>query len=291
MMIKSSAQYFVCSAPDFKSFRFARQIHMFILFIAAILLCSCWGCGAVIRSQHFTIQNNSPATEQQVQQFASTLEQARTNVEKFLQKEPPDSIFVYLEAGSEIPRTDESTGRMFFYHNRYGINSSAAAHEITHLTTGGYLRSLPFIAEGIAVYADESINPKAKNNFPQFSQPTDAWVKLFRQKGKVLPIWKVFEIKRFNWNLNGSVDDTEAWQMYVEAGSLVRFIVESRGWDAFWKFHDSRNAEAGLGLSLQDLEQEWLEAIDRKEIQYRPCRNVLQQKSARYRFWCKQIDP
>src|SRR5262245_12080744 len=71
------------------------------------------GYGAIIQSQHFTIQNMSGATDQELQEFASTLERAYMDVAKFLAKAPPSSIWVSLEDRRAI--SSARGGKLAFY--------------------------------------------------------------------------------------------------------------------------------------------------------------------------------
>jgi hypothetical protein len=120
------------------------------------------GNGAILHSQHFAIHNMSGATEQELQDFAATLEQAYTDVAKFLEKAPPSSIWVSLEDQRAIPSA--RGGKLAFY--RYGgrIQAEAAAHEIVHLTTG--YTSSPVIEEGLAVYVGGSAGPARPHPVP-----------------------------------------------------------------------------------------------------------------------------
>src|SRR5215510_13088522 len=72
--------------------------------------------GAIFHSQHFAIHNMSGATEQELQDFAATLEQAYVEVAKFLEKAPPSSIQVSLEDRRAIHSA--RGGKLAFY--RYG---------------------------------------------------------------------------------------------------------------------------------------------------------------------------
>lgn len=255
--------------------------------IAVALVAFLSGCGGLIRSQHFTIQNMSGATEPEVQRFTSTLEQARADVAKFLGREPPRSIWVRLQDGRAIPSA--RGGMLNFYRSRNQVETSAAAHEIVHLTTG--YTSSPFIEEGLAVYVAESLAPNARDLFPQFGQSVDAWVALYLKKGTFLPLAQVLDIASFDWNLDGSAGDTQAWQTYMEAGSFVRWIVESKGWNTFWKFHQTKRVSPAIGSSLAEVEREWIEHLGQKKINTRPCRQVLRQDLPRFRFWCSQVEP
>jgi hypothetical protein len=245
------------------------------------------GDGAILHSQHFAIHNMSGATAQELQDFAAILEHAYAEVAKFLEKAPPSSIRVSLEDRRAIPSA--RGGKLAFY--RYGgrIQAEAAAHEIVHLTTG--YTSSPVIEEGLAVYVAEALAPNTRTLFPQFGQSVHSWVVLFRQQGTLIPLERVLETVSFHWNLDGSPEDTQAWQTYVEAGSMVRWIVESRGWEAFWRFHQTRSALAALGAPVAEVEREWLQHLARQELTPKPCRDVLAQNVPRFRFWCQHVAP
>jgi hypothetical protein len=245
------------------------------------------GDGAIFHSRRFAIHNMSGATEQELQDFATILEQAYADVAKFLEKAPPSSIWVSLEERRAIPSA--RGGKLALY--RYGgrIQSEAAAHEIVHLTTG--YTSSPVIEEGLAVYVAETLAPHAHTLFPQFGQSVDSWVVLFRQQGTLILLERVLETVSFHWNLDGSPEDTQAWQTYIEAGSVVRWIVESRGWEAFWRFHQTQSALVALGVSVAEMEREWLQHLARKKLTPKPCRDVLAQNVPRFRFWCQHVDP
>jgi hypothetical protein len=98
-------------------------------------------------------------------------------------------------------------------------------------------------------------------------------------------------ITSFHWNLDGSPEDTLAWQTYVEAGSLVRWIVESRGWEAFRQFHQTRSALAALGAPITEVEREWLQHLAHQEQTPKSCRDVLAQNVPRFRAWCRHAEP
>jgi hypothetical protein len=283
---KSGFACFLDSIRIIKLFSVSK-IHAFSLFVCAFLLCSCWGCGKIIRSQHFTIKNNSSATEPLIHRFAETLEKSRTDVGNFLRKDPPNSIYVFVEEGSGQAHAYHS-GQLCFYYSDGKIYSAPAAHEITHLTADKhFINSLRFMEEGLAEYVEESLDPAAIS-----SQSNDAWVKLFIKKETVLPLWKIFDIRSTAFtNPWGSNHETVIWQTYQEAGSFVRFLIDSRGWDAFWDFYNSGNSRSGLGIPLQNLEREWLETLHHKSISYSPCRKVLDQSIPWYRMVCDQVDP
>jgi hypothetical protein len=245
------------------------------------------GNGAIVHSQHFTIQSMSGATDRELHNFVATLEQAYTAVAKFLGRSPPDSIWVSLEDRRAIPSARGGTLAFYRYGDR--IQDEAAAHEIVHLTTG--YTSSPAIEEGLAVYVAEALAPNTRNLYPQFGQAVDRWVALYHQQGTLILLERALETIAFQWNLDGSPEDTQAWQTYVEAGSFVRWIVESRGWEVFWRFHQSRSVRAALGAPVTEVEREWLRHLARQEQAPKPCRDVLAHNVPRFRFWCRHIEP
>ena len=245
------------------------------------------GNGAIVHSPHFTIQSMSGATDWELHNFVATLEQAYTAVATCLGRSPPDSIWVSVEDRRAIPSA--RGGTLAFYRSGDRIQDEAAAHAIVHLTTR--YTSSPAIEEGLAVYVAEALAPNARHLYPQFGQAVDRWVTLFHQQGTLIPLERALDTMSFQWNLDGSPEDTQAWQTYVEAGSFVRWLVESRGWEVFWRFHQSRSIRAALGAPVAEVEHEWLQHLARQEQAPKPCRDVLAHNVPRFRFWCWHIEP
>jgi hypothetical protein len=137
----------------------------------------------------------------------------------------------------------------------------------------------------------EALAPHTRTLFPQFGQSVNDWAALFRQQGTLIPLERALATLSFQWNLDGSPEDTQAWQTYVEAGSMVRWIVESRGWEIFWRFHQTRSTLVALGAPVAEVEREWLQHLAHQELTPKPCRDVLAQTVPRFQFWCQHVDP
>jgi hypothetical protein len=71
----------------------------------------------------------------------------------------------------------------------------------------------------------------------------------------------------------------------------MRWIVESRGWEAFWQFHQTQSAVVALSAPIIEIEREWLQHVAHQEQTPKPCRDVLAQNVSRFRFWCQRIEP
>jgi len=118
--------------------------------------------------------------------------------------------------------------------------------------------------------------------FPNSGKPWIAGWRSFTSRERLIPHKRVLDTIAFQWNLDDSPEDIQAWQTYVEAGSLVRWIVESRGCEVFWHFHQSRSARAALGTPIADVEREWLGHLGRPGQTPMPCRDVLAQHAPRF---------
>jgi hypothetical protein len=219
--------------------------------------------------------------------LGGVLEVERLRVGQFLRRDVPTRVVVWVEDGNRIANV--FGGRLNLYAQHGRIYTGAAAHELVHLTTG--YTSTPFLEEGLAVYVSEVLDPYRTDLFPQYGQPLDTWIELFRRQSTVMPLDVAFRTQRFEWNVEGSPRDAEGWQTYVEAGSFVRFVVESRGWEAYWKLHRQQSLETALGASPEQLQREWLDSIPAGRKNPRQCRAVLNQGRARYRAWCDRVEP
>jgi hypothetical protein len=245
------------------------------------------GCGATLGTEHFVIQNSSSAPREALIALGAELEEERLRVSRFLRREVPTRIVVWVEDGNRVANV--AGGRLNLYAQHGQIYTGAAAHELVHLTTG--YTALPFLEEGLAVYVSEELDPHLTNLFPQVGQPVDGWVELFRRRDTLIPLEVAFRTQRFDWNLDGSPRDAEAWQTYVEAGSFVRFVVESKGWEAFWRLHRHQSLQTSLERSPAQLQQEWLESVSSRRKYTMPCRMALPQNRGRYRAWCERAEP
>jgi hypothetical protein len=179
--------------------------------------------------------------------LGADLEEERARVSRFLRREAPTRIVVWVEDGNRV--ANASGGKLNLYAQHGQIYAGAAAHELVHLTTG--YTALPFLEEGLAVYVSEELDPDLTNLFPQVGQPVDAWVELFRRRDTLIPLDVAFRTQRFDWNLDGLPRDAEAWQTYVEA-EAGSFVHRRSGWQRppAASRHRGDQAESQRGMTL-----------------------------------------
>jgi len=155
-------------------------------------------------------------------------------------------------------------------------------HELTHHATGH--DSSFFFKEGIAVHTVEALfaeQQRVPQSWPQFGQSTDAWVALYRARGKLMPLKDSLAWPRYRRD-----DDFGSWQVYNVAGSFVGWYLATYGHDAFrtafaseWPAQDS-----------DELQKQWLAAIDvRKPASFDP-EKVLPRRP-RYRAYAERLNP
>ena len=241
------------------------------------------------QSKHFHIYNYSSASYFELRKFARSLEVGRKNVYKFLKKEyEPDVTNVIVNEGRKIPSTSGGILRLYRHKNR--IYSGLIPHELTHIIAG-YKSSL-VVSEGISVFTAESLAGDLRDRFPYYGQTTDAWTNLAIQKKSFIPLKDLLEVSSVQnmFNLDGSPSDAFAWQVYVEGGSFVRWIVEAKGWDIFWKYYDSSEPVPILGSSIEEIEKDWVQHIKNKNLSSVACRELLDQSKVRFKFWCDKLD-
>jgi hypothetical protein len=130
-------------------------------------------------------------------------------------------------------------------------------HELTHHATGH--ESSFFFKEGIAVHTLEALfaeDNRVPQTWPQFGQSTDAWVALYRARGKLMPLKDALTWPRYRRD-----DDFGSWQVYNVAGSFV-------GWYRATYGHEALRAAFASEWPAQDsaeLQQQWLAAIEAKK--------------------------
>jgi len=243
-----------------------------------------------ISSGHFVIDNRSNATPGELNAFLKVLNSAWDGVAHRLGKEPPSTIQVVLEEGRGV--TNSRNGLLTFYRaNDLRDYFVAPPHELVHLTTG-YV-SDHHIEEGLAVWIAHALEPLETRLFPQFAQSLDAWVTLYLENGTLLPLRRALR-DPLDFDINGSVGDTTAWQTYTEMGSFLAWMADARGMDAVWKLW-KRGTDERPPTIADDDEHEWLEAVKAKRLSPKPCivalgRPVASSSEGRLRLYCALVD-
>lgn len=129
-------------------------------------------------------------------------------------------------------------------------------HELAHHATGH--DSSFFFKEGIAVHTLEALfaeERRVPQTWPQFGQLTDAWVRLYVTRGRMLPLYDALTWPRYR---GGTPDeDFRSWQIYNIAGSFCGWYIRRYGYPAFRRSFASEWPEQDSG----ELERAWLADI------------------------------
>ncbi|MBI3462631.1 MAG: hypothetical protein HY000_06155 [Planctomycetes bacterium] len=125
-------------------------------------------------------------------------------------------------------------------------------HELAHLFSASWLRlpnGLPFRDEGLATWIQGTVASSA----------VDHWAQMVARRGRLRPIGELFRMTRY------PEAATEAFDLYVLAGSFAGYLIQTFGWESYRKFFGSVLAgnyskvfSKVFGISLQEAEDQWL---------------------------------
>lgn len=157
-------------------------------------------------------------------------------------------------------------------------------HELTHHVLGH--DSSFFFKEGAAVHTLETLfaeEGRVPATWPQFGRRTDAWVRLYAERDRLMPLADALTWPRYLGDT--PEQDFRSWQIYNLAGSFVGWYRRTHGAAAFrdafareWPAQDSA-----------ELERAWLAAVRQKERDVFDPAAALPMKSARYRNYAEQL--
>jgi len=137
-------------------------------------------------------------------------------------------------------------------------------HEVVHLYSSVFGRTVALFSEGLAVAFQ--INAPAGETVPKWSgTPVHTLARSFREQGRLAPLSSIAYTNSFR-----AIDSNVA---YPEAGSFVRFLIDTYGLDAMKRLYassqpsDSAERIAATfanvyGVSLTDAERAWWAMLD-----------------------------
>ncbi len=242
----------------------------------------------VVETANFLILDQAGTSPALLDSLAVRLEFERERVAAFFAEfVPPETIVFNLRAGDGLPFVDPGDNSM----NQWleSLSLDYIPHQLTHLWTRYTRRA--FLEEGIAVYVTEILLPAGRSVNPYRGQPPHAWVSLFADRGTTISLFSAYRAGSFSFSLHGSSGDAFAWQVFVEAGSFTRWVMERFGRDVWLQLFQSQNLSVSLGSSTDDLEREWLAAARLEEPTPRPCSEGVGTLGPREEFWCARVDP
>lgn len=126
----------------------------------------------------------------------------------------------------------------------------ALEHELTHAIAPGGDRGDRLLVEGFAVHVQDLLGPPA---YPDFDMSPHETVRVLEARtGSTIPLAESEEARK----RRESGDERQL--AYAQEGSFVRWLIETRGLEAFLAFYRSdAGFESGLGTPLDVLERDW----------------------------------
>ncbi|MEM1178252.1 MAG: DUF2891 domain-containing protein [Acidobacteriota bacterium] len=182
-------------------------------------------------------------------------ERALAAVEKELDVEYGGRLRIDLDPGHRFP---SQNGDQLFIpagplgkENKYGLS---LVHEITHAVAPSAHRPDRFFDDGLAVHLQEKLGEAP--SFPHFNDELHAATrKAAAEHGDFLAL---AEAEQKRWR--GTAEESRL--AYLQEGSFVRFLIESRGLEAFWRvYRDGAALETVYGQGFDALEAAWRDML------------------------------
>jgi hypothetical protein len=241
----------------------------------------------VYYTARFVILDESNAPQDLIDTIGAHLESELDRTAAFLPEFPipTDTMVFHLLDGSGLPYV--SPGTLELTEWRDDLALEYLPHLFVHLLTG--YTHLSFLEEGIAVYATEVLEPDSRVTHPYRGQPPHAWVSLFEANGSTIPLSTALAAENLGYDYGGSSPDASAWQLFIEAGSLTRWVFEAYGRDVWFRLYDLQALGVALGGSSVDIERDWLAAARAQYPIPMACEEALATRgplTQREQFWC-----
>lgn len=143
----------------------------------------------------------------------------------------------------------ESGGVIFLPDSHIRDKRAAIIHEITHALANHGDNS--FFTEGLAVYFQDRFG--GGNSFPNYSIPLDDLVRHYKRQ--LIPIVELMQ----NNAVFSQLESEERLIAYIEAGSFIRFLVNTYGEERLAELHNSSflDFKTVYGSDLEELAAQW----------------------------------
>ncbi|MDH3495163.1 MAG: hypothetical protein OER21_00155 [Gemmatimonadota bacterium] len=244
----------------------------------------------VYETTHFVIVDEAGTPAAVIDSLGVRLEAEYLRVAAALPTQPaPGRITFRVLAGRGIPFV--TPGSRLIAQWAEDLAPEYVVHQLTHLFTR-YRRS-PFFEEGLAVYLTELLLPDDRTVNPYRGQPPHAWVSLFQRETTLVSLFTAVRAGDFSFSYSGSASDAFAWQVFVQAGSFTRWVIDTYGWTTWWTLYDVEDLGAALGGTTLDLQRAWLAAASQAYPDPLPCATALATRGplgARETFWCASAE-
>jgi hypothetical protein len=242
---------------------------------------------AVYETARFRIVDSTHAPQALIDSITLLLEADLDRVLALLPDfPPPDTVWtLMLVEGYGMPFVDLADATL--WQLRSSLDLDYFPHQMTHLLTE-YPRR-PFLEEGLAVWATEQLRPASRTVHPYRGQPPHAWVSLFQEFGSQIPISVLWDADNLGFDVNGSSADASAWQLFIEAGSFARWVMETYGRASWFYAYEVDDLAGAIGVPVADLQAGWLAATRAQFPVPLACEEALGTRGplgSREQYWC-----
>lgn len=260
-----------------------RKIKLLVI-IAVVII---GGAFKYYSSTHFVIYNNSGTTNAEIYELNDQLNKDMKRVCSFLKKWPPRTVEVVIEDACSIPSAHLGKLRLYRCHNKVPVGD--LIHELTHIVSGDDAPRV--IREGLAVYVDTTLSADRTDNFPVYKYSLDDWMTLFLKNKTAISLFDVLRASHFDFDIDGSPDDAKAWQIYIEAGDFVKWVIEAKGWNRFWQYYQNPDTTiVSTDGTIQTIEDEWFKSVLDLSLAIKTCRDAFSPFESRFAYWCDRVD-
>lgn len=245
---------------------------------------------AVYETTHFVIVDEAGIPADEIEPLGVRLEADYQRVAAALPTQTaPQRITFRILVGRGIPFVTPGSLQMAQWAE--DLAPEYAVHQLTHLFTR-YRRGA-FLEEGLAVYLSEFLDPSDRTINPYRGQPPHAWVSLFQRETTLVSLFTAFRAGDFSFAYSGSASDAFAWQVFLEAGSFARWVIDTYGWTTWWTLYEVEDLGATLGGTTLDLQRAWLATASQAFPDPLPCATALATRGPlgeRETFWCASAE-
>lgn len=147
------------------------------------------------------------------------------------------------------------------YANRFinlslrGAKSSQPVieHEVAHIIAGRDAGGRRFLNEGIAMYLEQKFHPDAEYRSIELDEKAE---RAMRRTGFI-------SLQNTNEFFLDSAErlKAERFTVYREAGSFVRYLIETHGLKQFKEVYRGFSFESVYGFTIDEFKSKWLDAI------------------------------
>ena len=238
----------------------------------------------VYETARFRIVDFTSAPDELIDALSARLEAEYDRVGELLPEfDPPETPVAFnLLPGPGLHYTTASQNSISQW--RDDLAPEYITHQLAHLYTR--YQQTEFIEEGIAVYVTEELQLDGEAPRPFRLQALHAWTALFQQHQSIIPLITAFQATNLGYDYDGSSIDASSWQLFVEAGSFTRWMIETYGRVPWHQFYLTGDAPAVLGQDLSSIQVGWLGDVVDAHPDPEACEDALGTVGTREMFWC-----